>query len=373
MIDTILQGDALTRLLELESESVQCCVTSPPYWGLRDYKCDGQLGHEPTPDAYVAALVAMFHEVKRVLRNDGTLWLVIGDSYCGSWGNYRAQNRGAGRQRQIVNGSQVPNPAYDGSENWRPPTADIPGLKSKDLVGIPWMTAFALRADGWYLRSEIIWAKPGPMPESVTDRPTKSHEQLFLLTKSERYYYDAEAIKEPSNPASNLKWERNGPCSAVIVPGQSHAQHRKDRVVPINGIGSGRHGDQERLPIRSRPSVKRGGFNGKTNELKGREAFRAITETRNKRDVWTVPFEPNHEAHFAMFPSKLIEPCILAGAPRGGVVLDPFMGSGTTALECIRLQRHYLGIELNADNVSMSKRRIADLNGPLFTLEDTSP
>lgn len=370
MNDIILQGDARTRLLELESETVQCCVTSPPYWGLRSYGIgaeNGELGHESTPDAYVANLVAVFHEVKRVLRADGTLWLVIGDSYCGSWGNYRAQNRGAGRQRAIVNGSQVPNPAYDGSENWRPPTTDVPGLKHKDLVGIPWMTAFALRADGWYLRSEIIWEKPGPMPESVTDRPTKSHEQVFLLAKSERYYYDAEAIKEPANPASNLKWERNGPCSEVIVPGQSHAQHRKDRVIPIDGVGSNRHGDQERLPIRSRPSVKRGGFNGKTNELEGREAFRAVTETRNKRDVWTVPFEPCSEAHFAMFPSKLIEPCILAGAPRGGVVLDAFMGSGTTAIECIRLQRHYLGIELNPKNVAMAKRRVADMVGPLFT------
>lgn len=331
MIDTILQGDALSCLRELESESVQCCVTSPPYWGLRSYGIGaehGELGHEPTPDAYVAALVAVFHEVKRVLRNDGTLWLVIGDSYCGSWGNYRAQNRGAGRQRQIVNGSQVPNPAYDGAENWRPPTTDVPGLKSKDLVGIPWMTAFALRADGWYLRSEIIWAKPGPMPESVTDRPTKSHEQLFLLTKSERYYYDAEAIKEPANPASNLKWERNGPCSEVIVPGQSHAQHRKDRVIPIDGVGSNRHGDQERLPIRSMPrfgGTKYGDSDDPHYATKSGNEY-VYTGERNKRDVWTVPFEPNHEAHFAMFPRKLIEPCILAGAPRGGGRAGPVHG-----------------------------------------------
>lgn len=404
MIDTIFCGDARTRLLELEDQSVQCVVTSPPYWALRDYGCEGQLGHEATPEAYVADLVKVFREVRRVLKDDGTLWLNLGDSYCGSWGNYRAQHRGARRQRQIVNGSQIPNPAYDGSENWRPPTTDVPGLKKKDLIGIPWMVAFALRADGWYLRSEIIWAKPAPMPESVTDRPTKSHEQVFLLAKSGEpqlwvhrdrayrdcvyvepepdyrwlnnitkeemaiepagwrtltyilagkevplwtrrnlwrgcdYYYDTEAIKEPANPASNLKWERNGPCSEVIVPGQNHAQHRKDRVTPIDGVGSGRHGDQERLPVRPRPfgmaggnrhgdegrvytpreSVKRSGFNGKTNDLEGREAFRAVTETRNKRDVWTVAFEPCHEAHFAMFPSKLIEPCILAGTPRGG-------------------------------------------------------
>lgn len=317
MIDTILQGDAHTRLLELESESVQCVVTSPPYWGLRDYKCEGQLGHESTPDAYVAALVAVFHEVKRVLRNDGTVWLVIGDSYCGSWGNYRAQHRGAGRQRAITNGSQVPNPAYDGAENWRPLTTDVVGLKKKDLVGIPWMVAFALRADGWYLRQDIIWAKPNPMPESTTDRCTKSHEYVFLFSKSEQYYYDSEAIKEPANPASNLKWGRDGPCSEVIVPGQSHAQHRADRSRPFGMAGGNRHSDEGRV-YTPRQSVKRGGFNGKTNELEGREAFRAITEKRNKRDVWSIPFEPCAEPHFAMFPRRLIEPCILAGAPLGG-------------------------------------------------------
>ena len=318
MIDTILQGDVRDCLRRLEDQSAQCCVTSPPYWGLRDYGVEGQIGLEPTPEAYVADLLDVFREVKRVLRDDGTLWLNLGDSYCGSWGNYGGQNRGVGRQRQIVNGSQVPNPAYEGHEDWRPPTTDVPGLKSKNLVGIPWRVAFALQADGWYLRSDIIWNKPNPMPESVTDRCTKSHEYIFMLTKSERYYYDAEAIKES---------------------GTSDVRERTRKV-----------GEGQDTSIGTKGCA---GFDG----------------FRNKRDVWTVATEPCSEAHFAVFPSKLIEPMILAGTKTGDTILDPFMGSGTTAIQAVRFHRHYLGCELNPTYVKMAERRIAAMRGPLFEKE----
>ena len=191
-------GDALEVLKTLPSESVNCCITSPPYYGLRDYGVDGQIGLDQTPGQYVERLVTVFREMRRVLRDDGTFWLNIGDSYAGSWGNYGGQNRGRGKQREITTGSQAHQRAYDGLERWRPPTSmKLDGLKAKDLIGIPWMLAFALRADGWYLRSEIIWHKPNPMPESVKDRPTKAHEQIFLLSKSPKYYYNYEAIKEP--------------------------------------------------------------------------------------------------------------------------------------------------------------------------------
>lgn len=393
----VLLGNVLSRLPEVPDGSVQCCVTSPPYWGLRDYgtaqweggdegcdhrppsrqgkgeratnnshgkpvpgtgdhgapyrdlcgKCgarriDQQIGLEKTPEEYVAKMVAVFREVRRVLRDDGTVFLNLGDSYTsggrdghGTRVGYKQQtNRG-------MNGTSDPV---------RAPQPD--GLKSKDLVGIPWMVAFALRADGWYLRSEIIWAKANPMPESVTDRPTKSHEQIFLFSKSPRYYYDHEAVKEPGNPN-----DHNG------------------------------------------QSVKKGGFDSKwagdTARI-GDESFRAVRATRNRRDVWTVDdpalarwfawyaeqpecaelyaryaaqmenkpdvwrvaTKPFKGAHFAVFPPELIEPCVLAGCPEGGTVLDPFSGSGTTGEVAIQHGRRYLGIELNPLYLQMSARRI---------------
>jgi len=203
----LLQGDVLARLRELSDESVHCVVTSPPYWGLRDYGVEGQIGLESTPEEYVLKLVEVFREVRRVLRSDGTVWLNLGDTYFGSWGNYGGQNRGRGSQREIVHGSAVPNPAYDGLESYRPPSAQPhPVLKPKDLVGIPWRLATALQADGWWLRSDVIWAKPNPMPEPVLDRPTRSHEFVFLLTKRRRYFYDAGAIAEQAlsdHPSAN--------------------------------------------------------------------------------------------------------------------------------------------------------------------------
>jgi DNA modification methylase len=300
---TILVGDCREKLRDLPAESVQTIVTSPPYWGLRDYGNDAQLGQESTPEEYVSNMVAVFAEAKRVLREDGTLWLNLGDSYAGS--------------------SQLGGTDLSGLEGWnnggtrKNPTdvhakkRGIPsGLKAKDLVGIPWRVAFALQADGWYLRSEIIWAKLNPMPESVTDRPTKSHEQIFLLSKSPKYFYDAEAIKEEAVTAGD------------------------DRG--------------------SRTDNRRGtGYNAKA-------AGTSITaELRNKRSVWLVPTQPYGGAHFATFPPNLIEPCILAGAPVGGVVLDPFGGSGTTALVANRLGRKAVLIELNEEYVELIKERNA--------------
>jgi DNA modification methylase len=272
---------------------------------LRDYGCEGQIGLEPTPEAYVADLVEVFHEVKRVLRNDGVLWLNLGDSYAA--GKCGRDDGGEGN--------------HFGGPRIVPTQRKVPdGLKPKDLVGIPWMVAFALRADGWYLRSDIIWNKPNPMPESVTDRCTKSHEYIFLLTKSERYYYDAESIKE-----------------------QTITQD---------------------LTVRDRETTR-------LNNTPGRAHMGGLTtnnfEMRNKRDVWTVATQPCAEAHFATFPPKLIEPMILAGTKVGDAILDPFMGSGTTAIQAVRLHRHYLGCELNPEYVRMAERRIADMVGPLFS------
>lgn len=315
-------------------------------WGLRDYGCEGQIGLEPTPEAYVADLVAVFREVKRVLRDDGVLWLNLGDSYAGSGkgrnadgthsqGGKEDTNRGAMAGRLVNPKSFSRHLIEEGAiENARVKTPA--GYKCKDLIGIPWMVAFALRADGWYLRSDIIWNKPNPMPESVTDRCTKSHEYIFMLTKSERYYYDAEAIKEPAETQFDL-----------VVPGGTTAQHRSARSMPR--FGGMKYGDSDDPHY----ATKSG------NEY-------VYTGSRNKRDVWTVATQPCAEAHFATFPPKLIEPMILAGSKEGDTVLDPFMGSGTTAIQCVRLHRHYLGCELNPEYVKMAERRIADMVGPLF-------
>ncbi len=303
----IRQGDCLDLLRAMPDESVQTCVTSPPYWGLRDYGHDGQLGLEETPEQYVENMVAVFREVRRVLRDDGTLWLNLGDSYTsggrdghGTRVGYKQQtNRGMNGDRDPV---RAPQP---------------PGLKPKDLVGIPWMVAFALRADGWYLRSDIIWAKPNPMPESVTDRPTKAHEYLFLLTKGLRYYYDAEAIRERAE------------CDRMRGPA-----HHPD---PIS-----------------------------TNGNSGL-AHRPLTGHRNKRSVWTVTTQPFSGAHFATFPPKLIEPCILAGSAEGDTVLDPFAGAATTGVVACRHNRSFVGLELNPEYVELGRNRIRD-DAPLLNV-----
>jgi DNA modification methylase len=325
-------GDCLEVLRRLPDECVQTVVTSPPYWGLRDYGVDGQIGLEDTPEEYVQHLMDVFREVRRVLREDGTLWLNLGDSYAsggkGGGGSFMQERRdGSWQHRSQVNG-------------WKSPP---PGLKQKDLVGIPWRVAFALQADGWYLRSDIIWAKPNPMPESVTDRPTRSHEYVFLLAKSPRYYYDAAAIREPS--ATEVP-TREPDANGSTITGAPHSRHSLGEAIPAK---------QRRQDKQRGHSRRHAGFNERWDRMTKAEQ---CALGRNKRDVWTVPTSPFPEAHFATYPPALIEPCILAGCPEGGIVLDPFNGAGTTGLVALRHGRRYIGIELNPEYVSMSERRI---------------
>jgi len=382
----IRQGDVFQVLPGLPNESVQCCVTSPPYYGLRDYAVGGQIGLEATPDEYVTTLVSVFREVRRVLRNDGTVWLNIGDSYAGSWGAQGHTGQMVDRGITTARGGAFPRRSHTGS---------IPagaGYKPKDLLGIPWQLALALRADGWFLRSDIIWAKPNPMPESVTDRPTSAHEHVFLLSKSARYFYDADAIREPCEAIGDnrgpdrmtAEWDDRG--RRALTPGPTHGH----LGIPIAG--------------------------------------------RNRRNVWEIATQPYPDAHFATFPPRLVEPCVLAGtspkacrqcgAPwqrvvertplvlrepaipirdrRGDavndkrtalsgtqvqaassktlgwestcdhedgsgycVVLDPFAGAGTTGLVALRHGRSFVGIELNPEYADMARWRIRD-DAPLL-------
>lgn len=360
IVNTCINGDALEVLKQMPDAFIDCCITSPPYYGLRDYgtgkwvggdpnckhecaqtvfhskggtekqqsnkgaevsiykkicpicgaiRVDKQIGLEETPETYIDKLVAVFSEVKRVLKDDGTLWVNIGDSYCGTGSKveYKDPKYAEGRNGQVKSITQ-----------------NVEGCKTKDLIGIPWMLAFALRNDGWYLRQEIIWAKPNPMPESVTDRCTKSHESVFLLSKQPHYYFDNEAIKE----------------DAVC---------KNDRR-----LGMGRLS-----------------YDGKysKSEDEHTQNFLHITETRNKRDVWTIATKPLKEAHFATYPEKLIEPCILAGSKIGGVVLDPFFGSGTTGRVAKRFNRDFVGIELNADYMEINKKRTENTQLELVGLD----
>lgn len=302
----------------------------------------GLLGAEPSPALYVRHMVEVFREVRRVLKPDGTLWLNLGDCYAGSWGNYGGQNRGAGTQRPIVKGSAVPvDPvAYPSGI---PPNARVRGLKPKDLVGIPWRVALALQADGWYLRSDIIWAKPNPMPESVTDRPTKSHEYLFLLSKSERYYFDQAAVREP-------------------VTGNSHA--RGDGVNPKarnwktpdgwdTTKGNGGHGSSHK------EGREKGATGYQPKRPKQNESFAAavagLVESRNIRTVWDIATEQYRGAHFATFPQKLVEPCILVGSRPGDLVLDPFGGTGTVGRVAERLSRRWVCLDLKYQDLAAKR------------------
>lgn len=300
--------DVMRAMIE-RKERVQMCVTSPPYWGLRDYGVDNQIGLEISPSEFVDTLVSVFALVHELLDDDGTLWLNLGDSYSSG-------GRGSRDTKTHNKGNSGAAQAH------RPPS----GLRPKCLIGIPWRVALALQEWGWYLRQDIIWHKPNPMPESVRDRCTKAHEYIFLLSKSESYHFDSEAIAEPAIYGNNGSQFHTGKT----------AEHQLGRT-----------------------SKKRGDFNGKTNSLKGREAFRAIRDTRNKRSVWTVPTKPYSGAHFAVFPPELIEPCILAGSRGGGTVLDPFFGSGTTGQVCNSLGRKHIGIELNPDYEPLQRERTA--------------
>jgi DNA modification methylase len=310
----ILVGDALQVLRTRPAGEARCCVTSPPYWALRDYGVEGQLGLEATPEEYVAKLVEVFREVRRVLAANGTLWLNLGDVYAASGRNSTEGFNARWHGKHFSSNKQAD---VDRKRPRRPRSSG--GLKPKDLVGIPWMVAFALRADGWYLRQDIIWHKPNPMPESVQDRCTRAHEYLFLLSKSPRYYFDADAIKTPVKPKT------------LTV-----------RTTPTNGNGTGSTGEKWNKWV-----AENGG---------GRRHY----PTANKRDVWTISSRPFHGAHFAVFPQGLVEPCVLAGSAPGDLVLDPFAGAGTTGLVAERLGRRFLGIELNPEYAEMAERRLKE-------------
>lgn len=318
---------------------VQTCVTSPPYFGLRDYGHPGQVGLEPTPDAYVARIVEVFRAVRDVLADDGTVWLNLGDSYAGSWGAQGRQGKdGQMANRSVISARQID--AHPKRQSGTGSVAHLGGLKPKDLIGIPWRVAFALQADGWYLRSDIIWHKPNPMPESVTDRPTKAHEYLFLLAKSERYYYDAGAIAERMADSSIERLTQPTlptQGGSMRVPGKTNGPMKAVGKVSVHMEGTQRNdGDRWRLAD--------GGV--------------APRGARNKRSVWTVSTKPFTGAHFATFPPDLIEPCVLAGSRPGDVVLDPFMGSGTTAQVAEALGRQWVGCEINPEYVALQAERL---------------
>ena len=330
----IITGDALTELKNLDSGIVQTCITSPPYWGLRDYGCNGQLGLEPTPEEYVANLVAVFAEVKRVLREDGTLWLVLGDSYASRTGYTGRGDDGTGCPTSRLGPKRDGCPSNTGM-GARTRIEKNPDLKPKDLIGIPWRVAFALQSDGWYLRSDIIWSKPNPMPESVTDRPTSAHEHIFLLAKSRKYYYDADAVREPHTQAI-----KDG-----VIP-SAEWQPKRESLGKVQTAGS--------------EFLNMGGTVNRNPDYYGNPAG------RNKRNVWTVATKPYPEAHFAVFPDALIEPCVLAGSAEGDTVLDPFMGAGTTALVALRNRREFIGIELNPDYVALTEKRLREVEVRMF-------
>ncbi len=325
---TLYHGDVLEVLREIPDQSIQCVVTSPPYWSLRDYGADGQIGMEPTLGEYIAGMVDVFAEVRRVLAVDGTCWLNLGDTYAGG-------GRG-GNPDESVHKKQSSNAGTLYS-----PFAVPDGLKRKDLIGVPWRVAFALQEDGWWLRSDIIWSKPNPMPESVTDRPTKAHEYIFLLTKSERYFYDAAAIREPA------KDDGRGPGLQSPYAPPVLAAHRGARH-DYNG--------KHKTDKQRGHSRRHAGFNDRWNAMT-REEQQALGA--NKRSVWTVATKPYTGAHFATFPPKLIEPCILAGSRAGDVVLDPFMGSGTTAFVAQKHGRRSMGIDINAEYLDLAIERNA--------------
>lgn len=330
----ILNGDCREVLRTMPDQSVHCCVTSPPYFGLRDYGVAGQIGLEPTPEAFVEEMVSVFREVRRVLRDDGTLWLNLGDSY-----NNRTRVRGSSHQpglNDIVDGTWAGTAASGGVR-----MSNMPGLKEKDLIGVPWMVAFALRADGWYLRQDIIWSKPNPMPESVQDRCTKAHEYIFMLSKSRQYFYDIEAVKEPMSLSSvaRLSQDVESQAGSDRVPGKTNG--------PMKAVGKT---DKQRGHGR-----RHAGFNERWDAMERAEQCSGM---RNRRSVWTIATQPFSEAHFATFPPDLVEPCIKAGCPAGGVVLDPFGGAGTTGLVADRLGRDAILIELNPEYSAIAEHRI---------------
>lgn len=330
-LNTILNGDCLEMLKTLPEKSIDCCVTSPPYYALRDYGVDGQIGLEETPEKYIERLTEVFMEVYRVLKPEGTLWLNIGDSYAGNCSVVSTGRCGMGKPRE-----RIDHRVFD-------------GIKPKDLIGIPWSLAFSLRNAGWYLRQDIIWHKPNPMPESVTDRCTKSHEYIFLMSKSQKYYFDHEAIQEPA--------VTQGDIGSIKFGGTKYGDNDDSHFQTYSGK-------------EWKPKTKNCQYDGhRPNSMHIRRKMGLQDEVytvRNKRDVWSINVKPCKEAHFATYPEELVAPCVLAGSPKGGIVLDPFMGSGTTAIVARCLERNYIGIELNPEYVHMAERRIFDRLGLFY-------
>jgi len=329
----ILNGDCREILPALPEKSVHCCVTSPPYFGLRDYGVEGQIGLEKTPRQFIREMVKVFREVRRVLRDDGTLWLNMGDSYSARFSGNNGYTDGR------TNRSERRGPGIAGRE--------------KNILGMPWRVALALQADGWYLRQDIIWSKPNPMPESVRDRCTKSHEYIFLMSKKAKYFYDFEAIKEPASGTAHARRSYKTPDGWDTSKGEGgHGQFHKD----------GR--EKGKVPGCHPKSAPAG------SGIKANESFSAavvdLVNERNKRSVWTVATQAYSEAHFATFPEKLIEPCILAGCPEGGIVLDPFGGSGTTGRVAIKHRRKAILIELNEDYIPLQVKRLSSVQVRLF-------
>ena len=323
--NTIINGNSLEVLKSLPDNSIGCCVTSPPYYALRDYGCDGQIGLEETPEKYIERLCEVFSEVRRVLTPEGTLWLNIGDSYNGN---------------KVDNTEVVKNKKVSESNDFHKKLWGV--AKPKDLIGIPWMLAFALRSQGWYLRQDIIWQKPNPMPESVTDRCTKSHEYIFLMSKSQKYYFDYEAIQEPCADQSRTNYACGNRTNGI----------NKDRN--DNDFGERSKNWKPRTKNCQYDGQKPNSFHlSRENGEPDKEYY-----VRNKRDVWSVNVKPCSEAHFATYPFELIKPCILAGCPENGIVLDPFMGSGTTAIVARSLNRNYLGVELNPEYIKIAHKRL---------------
>jgi len=337
----ILVGDCIDMMRKLPDKSVHTCVTSPPYFGLRDYGVDGQIGLEETPGEFIARLVEVFREVRRVLRDDGTAWVNMGDSYAGSWGAQGKRETPAAISRNSI--SNHPKLATGTGRLTE-------GYKGKDLMGMPWRLAFALQDDGWYLRQDIIWNKPNPMPESVRDRCTKSHEYVFLLSKSKKYYFDQAAILEPCSPNTHARLSQDVQAqigSERANGGAKSNGNMKATARKTNGVGWGHGSDADE---RQRGRVK---DNDSMNS-----ALAIMPTERNKRSVWTVATHSFKGAHFATFPPDLIRPCVLAGAPRGGVVLDPFGGAGTTSLVSMQEGRRSIICELNPEYAAMARRRI---------------
>lgn len=342
----ILQGDCRDVLATLEAESVNACVTSPPYFGLRSYlpadHADKarEIGGERSPDEYVAALVGVFREVRRVLRDDGVLWVNIGDSYAGSWGA-----QGHRETPAVLSRNSIANHPKRASQTVQIRQA---GLKPKDLIGIPWMLAFALRADGWWLRGDHVWGKPNGMPESTLDRPTRSHEYVFLLTKSANYWYDHEAVRTAPKASTITQL-------AKPYTGQSTKDHNGAGVQDASDI-------KRRIVEKMRASNKQRGHSrrhdGFNDRWDAKEKEEQMAEGGNLRSIWWVSPAQYREGHFAVMPDQVAEICIRAGCPEGGTVLDPFGGAGTTALVADRLGRNAIGIELNRDFVEMAGNRI---------------